>query len=117
MISKAVAEGLRRRGVDATAAQALPETTGLDDEEHLRLATSERRALVSFNVDDFSQVATLWFELGISHFGLVLVSSKTLRQGDIGTLLKALEALARSHDRDDALRDQLIFLTAADRPR
>lgn len=40
MISKAVAEGLRRRGVDATAAQALLETTGLDDEEHRLLLLS-----------------------------------------------------------------------------
>ncbi len=63
--------GLRSRGIDVvTAAEA-----GMirrKDEEHLSLASDQRRALYSFNVRDFHEIHTKWTGIGRNHTGIIL---------------------------------------------
>lgn len=94
MISTSVAQGLRRRGSDARAAQGTPETTELDHTEQLAEAVRQRRQ---------------------RHYGIVLVGSKSIPQGNLGALTRSLDRPARDDPDEDSLIDQLAFLPAAPR--
>ena len=43
---------------------------------------------------------------------MVLISEKTIRQDDVGTLIRALERLAKRYDEVD-LTNQILFLSRA----
>ena len=89
-----VVRGLRSRGVDVvTAADA-----GMirrRDEDHLRLATVQGRALYSFNVRDFHEIHTAWAASGHNHCGIVLTKQQRYSSGDqIRLLLRLIGSLS-----------------------
>lgn len=45
---------------------------GLSDEEQLEFATQQGRAILTFNMKDFSPLARLWYEAGRNHAGIIL---------------------------------------------
>lgn len=47
------------------------EHRGIDDEPLLVLATSEGRAVLTYNVRDFAPLVRLWYEAGREHAGVV----------------------------------------------
>lgn len=73
--------GLRSRSIDViTAADA-----GMikrPDRAHLTLATSQSRALYSFNVRDYHQIHTHWTTSGLVHGGIILASQKRYSTGE-----------------------------------
>lgn len=63
-VSGAVAEGLRRRGIDITTA-AFAGLLGADDIEHIRFAASHGRVVVTHD-DDFTRIHAD----GVDHAGI-----------------------------------------------
>jgi hypothetical protein len=100
MFSKAVAEGLRRRGVDAVAIQEIPALRGLPDHQVFVAAQLDKRVVVSENIADFVALETAWRAEQVSaHHGLVLVAPGSFprhRRGAVGRLVLALEAFSSS---------------------
>lgn len=109
MISPRVAEGLRRRGHDVVAA-AERETLGKSDARQLAEAIQEGRALVTFDVRDFSVLAKAAAAAGTEHWGIIFLSPARFSRSSIGGLVGALERLlARSPDHE-TMKDQVLFL-------
>lgn len=108
-INPAVAAQLRRRGYDVCAANELG-TRGATDPEQLAAAASERRALVTYNVADFQELLIGWSHRGVTHWGIVFVSEKTIPQRSVGLLVRALQKLLKDHPAQDALLNQAVYL-------
>lgn len=73
-LSPAIAELLRRYGIDATSAQEVGNVQ-LDDRAQLTYATREGRAIVTANVVDFVELAHEAVASNTEHAGIVLVPS------------------------------------------
>lgn len=113
MISPAVAVRLREIGVDAVSVQERG-TRSSGDPAQMEDAVSMARAIVTYNIDDFVELVSTYAETGRHHFGVVFVSEYTIRQRDIGGLIRALFSLCRDHPAEDALANQCTFLRSAD---
>ena len=76
-VSNAVAEGLRRRGIDVTTT-AEQRLLGISDEEQLAFATAQQRVL-------FTQDADLLrlHQAGMSHAGIAFCRNNTRSIGEI----------------------------------
>ena len=96
MFSTAIAEGLRRRGLDAIAAQEEPELRGLHDEQLFVSAQLDERCIVTENIADFVAVELQWrAEQRRPHCGLILVAPHAFprhRRGVGGRVVGALAA-------------------------
>jgi hypothetical protein len=76
------------------------------DEEHLSLATTERRALYSFNIGDYHEIHTKWISTGRTHAGIILSQQKRYSTGEqIRRLLRLIGSLT-----GEAMRDREEFL-------
>ena len=73
-LSPAIAELLRKNGVDATTAYEAGNIQ-LDDQAQLAYATREGRALVSANIVDFIGLAHAAVATNTEHAGIILVPS------------------------------------------
>lgn len=73
-LSPAIAQLLRRRGIDATSAQEVGNIQ-LDDRAQLAYATREGRAIVTANVVDFIDLARDAVATNTEHAGIILVPS------------------------------------------
>lgn len=113
-VSPGVARLLRERGVDAVALRDWHrgQFLSLADDEVLRAAHQEQRTLVTFDVHSIPLVIRFFAESGIDHSGVVFVSVKTIGQGDVPGLARALERLVALQG-DTALQNQVLFLSAA----
>ena len=90
-VARAVARGLRERGVDVlTAAQA--RMLGASDEEHLQLAASEGRAIVTQD-DDFLRLHAA----GAKHAGIAYAPQGT----SIGDIIRGLMLIYQVLDSDE----------------
>jgi len=83
-VSKAVVMGLRRRGVDVLT---VPEagTLGVSDEEHLRRAREEGRAIFTQD-DDFLRLAAA----GADHVGIIYAT----QEDTIGEIIYGLKRVS-----------------------
>jgi predicted nuclease of predicted toxin-antitoxin system len=94
MFPPSVADGLRRRGIDAVAIQEMPSMRGLADPDVFVAAQLDGRCLVTENVADFVQVEAAWrSEQESPHQGLVLVAPRAFPRHHrqiVGRLVKAL---------------------------
>ena len=97
MFPPAVAEGLRRKGVDVVAIQETPPLRGLPDPEVFVVAQIEGRCLVTENIPDFVPLESAWrAEHEGPHYGLVFVAPGTFprhRQRVVGRLVAALASM------------------------
>ena len=97
MFPPSVAEGLRRRGADVTAAQETPSLRGLPDAQLFVAAQLARRCLVTENIADFVRVEAAWrAEHEEPHQGLILVAPGAFPRHQprtVGRLVAALETL------------------------
>lgn len=84
-----VGRGLREAGHDVRALDQEPDLEGLDDQDVLALASSERRILVSHNVRDFADIVRRWQEAQRSHYGVILVCGIDHRE--FGSVLRGIE--------------------------
>lgn len=92
-LSTAIAIAARRRGLDVVSSHEVG-LDGKSDEEQLRWAAADDRALVTRDRRDLSVIAAEFFARGESHRGIVLLPN-SLPDGDVGGIVRALEAHAR----------------------
>jgi len=92
-ITHRVARALRDRGHDVRAVAEDPSARGLGDREIFDLTQVEQRALVTYNVADFTEIVREVASRGETHFGVVFVNSGRLPNSDVGGLTKALQDL------------------------
>jgi len=109
MISPRVAAALRRRGHDVVAA-AERGALGLSDARQLALAIDERRVLVTFDLRDFAVLAKAAAVAGTDHTGIVLVSPRRYRRGNVGELVNALADVLDRHSGESELENRAVFL-------
>lgn len=106
-VPQAVAAPLRRFGHDVVTASGNADLEALSDPELLREASKQGRALVTFNVADFPQVAQDFAHAGEDHAGMILIHSRTYSRANIGAIAAALDRLLR--DRRD-LSNAVLYL-------
>jgi predicted nuclease of predicted toxin-antitoxin system len=102
-----VAKGLRAKGYDVTTALWEKLYFRVDDPDVWEAAIRMNRAVVTYNIKDFAPIYGDWYLNGKHHPGLILVSSKSIRSNDCGTLIRALENLLQL---TDSLDNQMIHL-------
>jgi hypothetical protein len=87
---------------------------GRPDEDHLRFAAAQGRALLSYNFHDYLPLARQWYENGQSHSGVIL-SFRQFRRAELGDavrlVLRLLAAVQSDHLENtirflDEFRDQ-----------
>lgn len=87
------ARRLRDDGHDVIAAVDDSVLTTLDDEELLRLATNDRRTLVTENAKDFDRIVRDWAAAGQQHAGVIFTAPRRFHRGSTSypdDLVKAL---------------------------
>lgn len=83
-----LARVLRSAGYDAVSAHETG-ALGIGDEEQLALATSQGRALLSFNYRHFIRIARDWQAASRNHGGII-VSYRQYRRRELGELRRAV---------------------------
>jgi predicted nuclease of predicted toxin-antitoxin system len=89
-VPEAIAVALRLRGHDIKTVKDAGRK-GISDIDQLKYATSEDRAIFTFNIADFYKIHTEFMKEGNNHRGIIL--SKQL---SIGIIVKALSKLLSS---------------------
>ena len=79
--SRIAAERLRAGGYDVHAAADFPELAALPDEELLRQASADDRALVTENAKDFDRIVRSRVATGEHHAGVVFTSPRRFHRG------------------------------------
>lgn len=97
---------LRQAGYDVkTTSEA--EMLGASDEDQLRYAVAEERALFSHDVDDFSRIHANWSKEERKHWGIVLVEQDKYPAAEIGHKLEVEFFEARTKEE---VTKNLLFL-------
>ncbi len=94
-LSPRLAEILRARGLDVVSAHEAGNTQ-LDDRSQLRYAASARRAIVTCDVGDFTELTGEFIAANREHAGIVLVPP-TFRTDEFAAIADALEQVARNY--------------------
>ena len=105
------AQRLRDDGHDVLAAAVDPALAGLDDEELLRVASRDRRCVVTENVRDFDRIVRAWSARDEHHEGVLFTSPRRFHRGVKSypaNLVRALAALLE--DSPQSTRDWLHWL-------
>lgn len=83
-MSKIVAEELRRKGYDVIAATETEYgNRGMLDRPLLEAVIAKCRAFVTYNIQDFAIIARELASANQQHYGIILISSKTIPQHDL----------------------------------
>ena len=97
--SVAIAEGLKRRGVDAFSARDAG-NLGLTDEEQLIYASKEKFTIFTHDTD-FLQIAARWLDKGRTHQGIIYCHQKRYSVGECVRKLRMLTAVLSSENMVD----------------
>lgn len=92
-ISGKVAERLRDRGHDVTAATDDPSLRGLSDPDLFEVAQQQGRALVTYNRVDFEPIIREYAQMDREHHGLVIVHPFRFPSREFSRLSLAIESL------------------------
>jgi hypothetical protein len=93
--SRVAAERLRASGYDVQAGFDHPELAVLADEELLRRASAEGRAVVTENAKDFDRIVRSWAATGEHHAGVVFTSPRRFHRGNTSYPENLIVALTR----------------------
>ena len=103
-VSPRVAEGLRKRGVEAISVhEAGRANSRASDEDQLIFATSAGRVLVTYNRADYQVLDATWRLRGRTHAGILWCAERSIPRRAIGDLIRAIEAFASQHDSVDGI--------------
>jgi predicted nuclease of predicted toxin-antitoxin system len=91
-----IAEGLKRRGVDAFCARDTGKL-GLTDEAQLVYAASEKAAIFTHDTD-FIQIAARWMDEGKTHHGIIYCHQKSYPIGECVRRLRMLTSVLTSKE-------------------
>ena len=98
-LSYRVAEGLRRRGVDAISVHEVGRANRqVSDAEQLEYATQQGRVLVTYNRADYQALDALWRTQGRTHAGGLWCAERSIPRRAIGDLTRALAQFADQHE-------------------
>ena len=93
MHSSTVARSLSESGWDVVSVAAEPMLRGMSDAELLEHCRSDRHALITENVGDFSALAAVWAAEDKQHHGLAFTNPKRFNRASLaypGNLIAAL---------------------------
>lgn len=93
--SPRAAERLRAHGHDVIPAAADPRLAALADEDMLRFAATDIRAVVTENNKDFDRIVHAWAASGEHHAGIVFTSPRRFRRGSLAYPENLVAALDR----------------------
>jgi hypothetical protein len=105
MYPTVIADQLRRHGHEVEAVIGRPGLRSLSDAELFAVAQTERRAVVTENIGDFSILADAADQREKPHHGLVLVDPAKYPRGNrrtIGRMVRRLRSLLDQHPRDES---------------
>lgn len=91
-LSRQIAELLRQRGLDVQAVRERPGLVARSDDQVMRVAAEEGRAVVTNNVKDYRPIAAGRLARGDGHAGLVLLPAKRSRTKAAAALIAAAVA-------------------------
>jgi len=97
-ISGKVAERLRDRGHDVTAATDDPSLRGLSDPDLFEVAQQQGRASVTYNRVDFEPIIREYAQTNREHHGLVIVHPTRLPSWEFARLAIAIEEILNAVD-------------------
>lgn len=103
-----IAAPLRALGHDVRAADEERELDGLPDEGLLELAAAETRAMITFDVKDFTVIARRWAESSRSHAGLGIVVG--IDHGEFGAILDVLRRELSARPSQSDWTDLTLFI-------
>ena len=95
-VDVAIADGLKRRGVDAFSARDAG-NLGLTDEGQLAYAGNEKAAVFTHDTD-FLRIAARWMEQGRSHHGIIYCHPKSYPIGECLRKLRVLTSVLTAED-------------------
>jgi predicted nuclease of predicted toxin-antitoxin system len=98
---------LRSQGDDVVSAHEVG-ALHLSDEDQLTRATSEDRAILTFNYADFLVIGEEWFLAGRAH-ACIVISYHQYHRRELGSLRRATIALLESVSAEE-LRDSVFVL-------
>lgn len=108
-----LAEALRSVGWDAVHVAEV-ERKRESDESQLAFATSEGRAVITYNSRDYSPMHYRWQSMGRGHAGLILSSDY---KKDVGGLCRDLRTTIKMHresnDGTEWMHNQMIWIKRA----
>ena len=113
MISPRTARGLRETGHDVQAIKRdRPELSGKSDQELVRRMATERRTIVTNDVDDFTMIHEQLLAAGQEHHGMIFTDDATMpRTKDaIPQWVQTLTKLLADNPDDDSLHNQIHYL-------
>lgn len=87
-------EQLRQSGYDVLAAGEDARLAALADEDLLRAATADDRAIVTENVKDFDRIVRTWASTGERHRGVIFTSPRRFHRARISYPRDLVVALA-----------------------
>jgi hypothetical protein len=97
-ISGKVAERLRDRGHEVTAATDDASRRGLSDPDLFEVAQQQARALVTYNRVDFEPIIREYAQMDREHHGLVIVHPTRFPSWEFARMAAALEGLLNGHE-------------------
>jgi predicted nuclease of predicted toxin-antitoxin system len=112
-LSEDVAAGLRNLGHDAQTTRALSLHELRDDERLWHEAISRGQIMVTYDKDDFPVLYGKLQSEGISHPGLILISSRTVAQHDRSGQVKSIH---RTLLRYPVMTDLMVWALPPDGP-
>jgi uncharacterized protein with PIN domain len=102
-VHKQVAVALRLRGYDVVSVHELAKWN-LSDEDQLKFAVNENRAILTFNRGDFARLHEQWMAAGKNHNGIITGKQLTLSE----TIHKVNKLLFSR--KPDEIKNQLVWL-------
>jgi hypothetical protein len=111
--SPKIAEQLRSRDHGVVAVEEREDMRGLTDLELWTRAWAERRAVMTEDVAGFMPLVRQAAAAGERHFGVVFTSPRSLPRAlmTVGPYVDRLDGLLRDRPADDALADQVLWLS------
>ena len=97
-LSPKIAEILRKHSIDAVSAHEIG-MVQTEDREHLKLAASEKRCLVTRNRNDFIRLAVQFFHEHHSHSGILIIPH-TLPGDNFSRIARAIMKYDSKHSHD-----------------
>ncbi len=94
----------RRYNIETTVTAGL---MGASDEEQLAYASSQQRALVTYNIKHFPGLHTAWIGAGQTHWGIIILVGHSV----VSDWLHRMENLLNRFPAED-LQKHLLFLGA-----
>jgi predicted nuclease of predicted toxin-antitoxin system len=98
-ISPRVADGLRRRGIDAVSVYDVGRANRrVADADQLAFAAEGGRVLVTYNRADYQALDARWRLEAREHAGILWCSERSIPRRAFGDLVRALEAMVVQHE-------------------